>query len=343
MSKIASNTTMIKQINTALIKSTLKMLKHSTKPILANETGLSLATCNTILNELLLTGEVIAVELEASNGGRPATRFMYNANFSYIACIYTKTEGGINTIAYVVTDLIGEIIKEDCIILEVINYEIIESVIGDLINEFDNIKAVGIGMQGVVTNGVVGVCDIEELINVPLVDNIKKKYGIEVTSNNDMNFTAYGFYMKQNYDMDKSNAILFFPKDNFPGSGMIVDGHILRGSTNFAGEISFLPFDLSREELLSQLNNREKFIPLVVKSIISIISVINPEIIVLTGDLLEEEQLKIIYSKCLEIIPEEHMPKILLKSNIHEDYINGMISITLETLTSSIKLVNRRL
>lgn len=96
MSKVTNNTTIIKQINTELIKSTLKLLKHATKPLLANETGLSLATCNTILNELLLTGEVIAVELEASNGGRPATRFMYNADSSYIAYIYKKAEGGFN-------------------------------------------------------------------------------------------------------------------------------------------------------------------------------------------------------------------------------------------------------
>lgn len=342
MSKITNNTTIIKQINTELIKSTLKLLKHATKPLLANETGLSLATCNTILNELLITGEVIAVELEASNGGRPATRFMYNADFSYIACIYTKTEGGVNTIAYVITNLIGEIIKADSIIVKIINYEIIESVIGNLIDEFNNIKAVGIGMQGVVTNGVIGVCDIKELIDVPLAANIKAKYNLEVIIDNDMNFTVYGFYKKQNYDTDKSNAILFFPKDNFPGSGMIVDGHILRGNTNFAGEISFLPFDLSREELLSQINNKEKFIPLVVKSIISIIAVINPEVVVLTGDLFEEQQLKLIYNRCLKIIPEEHMPKIILKNNIHEEYIAGIISITLETLTSSIKLVNKR-
>jgi predicted NBD/HSP70 family sugar kinase len=36
--------------------------------------------------------------------------------------------------------------------------------------------------------------------------------------------------------------VIKFPKDNFPGAGFIVDGHLLKGNTKFAGEVSFLPF-----------------------------------------------------------------------------------------------------
>ena len=51
-----STTTIIKQINVQLIKTTLKFMKTATKTELAKVTGLSVMTCETILNELLKIG-----------------------------------------------------------------------------------------------------------------------------------------------------------------------------------------------------------------------------------------------------------------------------------------------
>ncbi|GIM27885.1 hypothetical protein CPJCM30710_05510 [Clostridium polyendosporum] len=343
MLQITNNTIRVKQINTELVKVALKNLSYGTKLTIANATGLSVATCGNILKELLESGEVLEIELEQPNGGRPARRFVYNANYAFIACLYLKNEGGIYTINYAVTNLIGEIIEEGSKIFNSINYDVIDSLIGELIERYENIKAVGIGVPGVVRQGVIGVCDIKELINVPLGNKLKEKYQLEITIENDMNFTVYGFYKKQNYDRDRTIAIVFFPKGNFPGAGIIVDGHILKGNTKFAGELSFLPLDLSREEQLKRLNSEDGFIPLAVKAIVSIIAIINPETIALTGELFKSDQLDDIYNHCLEIIPKEHMPQIFLRENIHDDYMNGLISITLESLSYNIQLVEKRI
>ena len=343
MLPIVNNTIRVKQVNVELIKTALKALKFGTKLTLANVTGLSVATCGNILNELLERGEVIEADLEQPNGGRPARRFIYNANYSYIACIYVSNEGGIYRTIHAVTNLIGEIIEEHSVEVEIINYEVIDNLIEKLIYNYENIMAIGIGVPGLVHRGVIVACDMEELVDIPLATRLKAKYNLEITVENDMNLIVYGFYKKQNYDEVKTIAVVIFPRDNCSGAGIMVDGHIIRGNTNFAGEVSYLPFDISRGEQIKQLNNVDNVSPLMVKTIVSIIAVINPETIVVTGNLIRLDMLEKFSNGCRATIPQEHMPQIIIQENMQDDYINGLISITLESLTCDIQLMEKRM
>lgn len=63
-------------------------MKIATKPEVARATGLSVMTCGTILNELLVIAEVLELEIDPSSGGRPAIRYQYNAD--YIMLIMPK-------------------------------------------------------------------------------------------------------------------------------------------------------------------------------------------------------------------------------------------------------------
>ncbi|MNW39341.1 N-acetyl-D-glucosamine kinase [compost metagenome] len=343
MLPISNNAIRVKQINTELVKNTLKAMEYGTKASIANMTGLSVATCGNILNELLLTGEVIETELDESSGGRPAMRYKFNADFSYIVCMYVKTDGGVHSLAYAIANLIGEVVEEKSRLIEDIHYDVIDNQIDGLIQQYGNIKAIGIGIPGVVHEGIIGVCDVEAFVGLPIGPRLKEKYGLEIITENDMHFTVYGFYNMQNFDEDKTFAIVNFPRDNFPGSGVIIDGHILKGNTKFAGEVSFLPLELTRDEQMKQLNSSDGFVPLAVKMITAIIAIINPVSIALTGDLAKPELLDDIYNGCLKDIPQEHMPELFVKSNTHDEYLNGLISLTLESLTYNLQLVEKRI
>ncbi|SFM35172.1 ROK family protein [Pelosinus propionicus] len=342
MIPIINNTMRVKQVNVELVKTALKALAFGTKLAIANATGLSVATCGNILNELLERGEVIEADLEQPNGGRPARRFMYNANYSYIACIYVSNEGGIYKTIHVVTNLAGEILEEISMEVEVINYEVIDSLILKLICSYENIKAIGIGVPGIIHKGEIGSCDIKELIDIPLATRLKAKYGLQITVENDMNLISYGFYKRQNYDEDKTIAVVIFPKDNCSGAGIIVEGHIIRGNTNFAGEVSYLPFDHLREEQIMKITHREVYFPLIVKTIASIIAVINPETIVVTGGLIRSDMIIDISNSCETFIPHAHMPQIIIQENMQSDYIYGLVSMTLESLTCDIQLIEKK-
>ena len=53
-------------MNGELVKTTIKGLGAATKSEIAKATGLSVVTCGTILNELLLRGEILAPLLKIS-------------------------------------------------------------------------------------------------------------------------------------------------------------------------------------------------------------------------------------------------------------------------------------
>lgn len=342
ISQITNNSIRVKKINQELIKQALKMMKQGTKSMIASATGLSVATCGNILNEFLATGEVIETELEQPNGGRPARRYVYNSNFAYIACMYASSEGGQHSLTYVVANLSGETVDEGFLAVELADLMTIENLLEALVTKHPEIKAAGIGIPGFIHQGVINVCDIAELINVPLEARLKEKYEIEVTVDNDMNLTVYGFFKKQDYDEDKTIVVVTFPKNNFPGSGMMIDGHIHKGTTQFAGEVSFLPFGISREEQFAQLHHKDTFVPLAAKTIMSLIAVTNPETIALTGELVKEEHIEGIYQHCSGVIPDEHMPQIILLDQPHDHYMSGLIAVTLESLSYNLELVEKR-
>ena len=74
MQPTSHNTQQVKRINVELVKNTLRSTGVGTKSSIANLTRLSVATCGTILNELLQTGEIIDLGPDESSGGRPASR-----------------------------------------------------------------------------------------------------------------------------------------------------------------------------------------------------------------------------------------------------------------------------
>lgn len=106
--------------------------------------------------------------------------------------------------------------------------------------------------------------------------------------------------------------------------------------------MSFLPFDLTREEQLKQLNSIEGFVPLAIQTITSIIAIIDPVSIALTGELSKPTLLDDIYNGCLKDVPKEHMPEIFVKNDTHDEYMYGLISVTLESLTYNLQLVEKR-
>ncbi|WP_240420620.1 hypothetical protein [Paenibacillus periandrae] len=67
-----------------------------------------------------------------------------------------------------IANLSGETVEDGFLAVKVANVSAIEDVIELLITQHTGIKAVGIGIPGLVHQGVINVCDIAELINVPL-------------------------------------------------------------------------------------------------------------------------------------------------------------------------------
>lgn len=342
MMPISHNTLQVKKINVELVKNTLKAMGTGTKASIASMTRLSVATCGTILNELVQSGEVIETEPEESSGGRPARQYMFNANYAYVLCLLVRTEGGLHSITYALVNLVGDTIEEDIRNFNYIDVETIERLIEECIEKYSNVKAIGIGIPGVVHHGTIGICDVAPLAGEALGVRLEEKFNLDIIIENDMNLTVYGFYNMQNFAEDKSFAVITFPKNHYPGAGFIVNGRMVTGTTNFAGEISYFPFGITREEQLERLHDANEFIPLAAKILASIITIINPVSIAVTGDLTHPAQTENLIKGCLQYIPQEHMPALMIKNNTQDEYLTGIIALTLESLTYRLQLVEKR-
>jgi len=336
--QITYNTSNVKKMNMELIRVVIKTMPGNTKAGIAAVTGLSHATCNNLLNEMVVAGEVLELDKENKSGGRPSQRYEYNSNFFNILSLYIDNDSKKTALRYAVFNLIGEILEEEAFYKEHMDYQSIDDVIAQVLQKHPVIKAIGIGIPGVILKQrFIHTCDVQSLSDCPMANHLEKRFGIKTLLENDMNATAIGIYQEQDYEEEASIAVMTFIKDNFPGSGIIVNGHILRGYTNFAGEIAFLPYDRTRQQMEEMLSESSTTLPLIVKSISSMIAIINPETIILTGTLITENMLDEIQRQVEEVIAKEHMPHIIFKESIHKFYLKGLMTISMNNLSGSFK------
>lgn len=259
-------------------------------------------------------------------------------------CLIIRTEGGIHSITHTYANLNGEMADEQTLFLDEINVTVVEDLIANRIEQHHNVQAIGIGIPGVAHNGVIGICDVPELMYQPLGPRLKEQYeDVEVVIGNDMNLTVYGLYNQQQFEEEKNFAVVTFPENHFPGAGFIIDGRPLTGNTQFGGEVSFLPFGVSREEQLRMLKTTEGLQELVTKTLISIIAIINPAAIVVTGDTMDPAMRDDLLQGCLDhLIPQEHMPELIIQRDTRREYVTGLVAVTLESLTYRIQVVEKQ-
>lgn len=326
---IISDTKKIKKMNVELIKSTIKDMGPLTKLSVSNITGLSVATCNTILNELLANNEIseTANQME-SRSGRPAKYFKYNSDHAHIACIMLQKDGPIQSLSYVIANLLGEILDENHISLNTLTLEHLFQSITTILEKDSLVNSIGIGIPGVVDDGYIEICDIPSLIHVNLKDELNKQFDVDFTIDNDMNYTVQGV---SDHTMNGNDlAVLTFLNNELPGAGFLVNGQVINGSSYFAGEISYLPFGLAKDQLVDQMQTKEGFINLCSRIISVVTTIINPKYVILTGKATNPAFIPDIEKACLQYIPAKHMPQITCKKDLHTEYIKGLIQATLK-------------
>jgi hypothetical protein len=341
MVKIKNTTKVVKQTNIELVTETMRELGQATRSEIAAATGLSVATCGNILKELVDEGKIWEGDLVESEGGRPSRQFVFNANYSMALCIAIMSDRRYHMLSYAVVNLQGQVIDKGCATHDMITIEIIDNLIEEIIKKNSAVKIISIGIPGMVRDGIVKYCDTEDLNGIAVKDILSDKYNLTVLVENEMHLMAYGYY-KGNPELNGNPiAVLFAPEYHLIGAGFIIDGQILKGSSNLSGEISYLPFGFSRDELIKQCNDEKTFTRIIAKTATSIIPIINPSHLVLTGSLFRPEMVEIIRKLCSEIIPEEFLPEFLFQQDLKEDYLKGNISLALESLTGGIQLIKK--
>ncbi|MGI6007239.1 MAG: ROK family protein [Ruminococcus sp.] len=361
MEVLRNDITKVKEINIEFIKSALKSLGTATKAQIAEETGISVATCGKILNELCQSREVLESDTMAGSYGRPAKSYVYNGNYALVAGVYAEADRGQIKLSLIVSNLVGEVQEEYAMEYQEMNSEIIEKALEELVDKYPKIKAIAVGIPGYITDGVIGICNFSSLMGIPLREQLEKKFSdIHIVVENDMNAAVYGFY--QNSQLRNATIAFLYSPDKMDagpksdgsrgisaeqekgreigltfGAGFVADGRILRGSTGYAGEVSFLP--ALRGKNPQSVEERLEMAALVIESIVPIL---NPGTIALSGSFFNQANMRQIEQQCLKSIEPYHMPQIILREDLHKDYVDGLIYLALEELTCEVTLIERQ-
>ncbi len=312
----------IRKINKHKIQEILWKGGQYTKQQLSMKTGLSIATCNTLLNEMEQSKEVIGEKRRLQNVGRESVCYQINEDFENFLCIYFELLDGEKYLALHLLSPVGNIIEKIEIKCDIIDYRVIACETESMRNRYKNISQIIIGTPSIAENGVIQHCDIPELENIEIVQRMEQKFRIPVYLENDMHLKAYGYYSKCGRT-DEIITLANFPSHVLPGTASIHAGMILKGKNQFAGMVGFLPYGIDREKEL-ELLEKNTCRPFVSKALTAIIAIVNPGIIVLTGDLLCEESLAWIKEDCLQYIPDKYMPAFIYENNLNAFYLEGM-------------------
>lgn len=322
------NVTLMKQINLDNVRRIIKEYKKATKPQLAKLTGLSVVTINSLVEVLLKNGEIFINEEEISSGGRPATIYSFNEEYSLALIIYTSECGLKDLINIAVVNLYGEIIESSKAELDEVLENSFDLEISRMIEKYPNIKAIGIGMPGQEIKGKLEIIDYKSLEGKAFVEHLRNEFQIPVIFENDVNAAVLG-YCISNQCEDKSVVGIYVPEKYPLGTGVFINGDIYRGKDGFAGEVKFLPDGINWDNPKEVSEN----ISLALKNlIITFTCLLNPDILVIYRENLTKEEVNLIVSECKKIINEEVLPEVIISNNFSEDFKDGIKKIALKPL-----------
>ena len=328
------NVKQVKNYNVSQIKRALMSIPSGTKNTISKMTGLSVATCNTILNELEATNEIFGIEGEKASIGRPPKVFCFNEKHSFILCIFLTMESGIRKINYSVTDLKGNIEQEGFKECDKITTETVIILIKELIAQRPTIRTLSIGTPGYYYKKRIVSCGIEELNGIDLVGEVNAKINLPILVENDINAIAYGMYCvrQDTYNTNGDMVAIAYYKGRGSGAGIIIDGKIHHGMSSFAGEINYLQYDntIPVEAVLAK--GREGVIQVAATATQNICAILNPEVICFTGGNISQEILDEVYLKTVEVIPREEMPQLKYFCNDTMFYVRGLYKLALENI-----------
>ncbi|WP_042273313.1 ROK family protein [[Clostridium] dakarense] len=329
-----ANTKMMKEINKNIIRNCFRTELDSTAAQLSQKTGLSVVTVNALLKEMVETKEVLVGQNIPSNGGRPSTVYKYNDMFRCAAIIFGFTRNDKNYIKILVTNLLGKCIYEEENIFENVNDNSFNDILDILFDKYESIEAIAFGLPGTEENGVITINDYPDIVGDTFLKHYKEKYKVPVIFVNDINAAVNGYYHNK-LDNNHTQTVvgLVFNRVHLPGSGIVINGEIHTGKSNFAGEVAYMPIGIDWINL--DYYDCEKVCSAIGKLIAMMSCIIAPDYFVVYGDFFNVESEKKIKENANNMLQNHFDANIIVCDGFEEDYKSGMIRASLEILKNS--------
>lgn len=278
-----------------------------TKHEMAGRTGISIPTCNSLLNELAREGAALGEPRPTGGRGRTATAYRASeAHEPMLLVSLDRDRGPKRHLRLELVSVLGRVLERRERELERLDYATLLDEAARVVAAHGEVADVAVGVPSLAEGGIVHECDVPELEGEPLAERLGADLARPVHLENDMHLKAYGHYRLRGRP-DEVVTLANFPEHVLPGTATVHRGMVITGSRQFAGMLGFLPLDMGRDELLARLE-RPGGIQLVGRMLAAVTVVVNPSTIVCTGSLVRPRDLAEVRGVCAETVPEPYLP-----------------------------------
>lgn len=340
MSDLIATPKSMKKLILRGIRSTLLDLGSATKLELSHALDISFPTISKFLTQMEKDGEIISVGFDASSGGRKAKRYRYNPEHMLgLAIFLEKTETN-----YAIFNCVGEIKKlgKAPSVLVDDGLNLLTKCIENIMTTYPKISSVAIGVPGSVDSGrVFHIPGYMQFQNFDLKGYYEDYFSLPVVVENDMNAAVLGFHHHKGIKENQS-LVYLYSGQNGPGAGIMINGDVVRGSTFFSGEVSYIPQynDRNFGQVLekkseSRMIAADDEIDAISRLIASFVAIINPHTIIFCNDEVEKKVLEKITKVSSQYIPSEHLPELTV-SEWKQDYLFGLQSLGIDLMMNRI-------
>lgn len=344
MDGIGARPGLLKQTNLSVIRRAIRDRGTATRLEIANATGISPTTVRSILTEMLERGEIDSAGYDASRGGRKAERYRFRPD-RYHGAAFCVTDDQVHAL---LVDLSGDIVQSAGLHAQIDDAEAaIISYLDRMVQTYE-IRAVGIGVPGVVDEG--GYWrkknSGDELRKVAIGDALSSRYDVPIVLENDLNAITLGFgrcYSKsfpQESPDDAHMAFVYFKKESV-SAGFLSGGCLLRGFRQFAGELGLVPAGQNAllDDRLSAPAADGLYANVVSQVLCWICAVLNPQYIALGGPAFRKSCLGLIGDALSASLPGRMLPELLYAQDVWQDYYHGMACLTVDKIFEGVRLV----
>ncbi|OAN15559.1 ROK family transcriptional regulator [Exiguobacterium undae] len=332
-----TNTDLVIQLRQAILFQRIRTI-----PELSRVLSASFPTVKKHLDLLIAHGEIDEQVSELSNGGRPAKQYQYRAEYAQGLALYLE----LDAIGFQIFDAVGTNLSFGTEPVEKNQPHVpaLIRLIHRLLEQNPHISFLSVGVAASVENGQVFFApDYPSLQQVDLKGVLASQFDVPVVVENDMNAAVIGFH--EGHQRSQQSLIYLYLGKNGPGSGILINGQLVRGSSHFAGEISVVP-QYDKKTFGQAIARRQtaldpQTIDAISRLTTTFAATLNPHLLIFNGSEVTEHDLEQIRSKTAEYIPEAHIP-LLIRSHWETDYLNGLTRLGLQLLTEQPLSANRR-
>jgi len=323
---------LIKENNLNKIRKALRRERTATKSRLAELTGISVVTIQSLLQTLMAEGEVMEDEMVQPQLGRPAVSYRFCECAKLVLVIFILERDKKDTAVFSVVNLYGEVIWEFEKQYPVVDQTCLDREIEMVFdkypgrNEKTAVSMIAVGFPGVEYRGKILFSDYKRLKGVDLAGYLEEKYRVPVILENDINAAVYGYASGQGMTKDTVVGI-YMPSKYPPGAGICLEGKIVKGKSGLAGEIANLPSDIQWENFDYEKEAVNRFL---IQTVRIAVCMYDPSVVILYDERKEREEIPERTAALMKTETEKLlMPQIITKASMKDDFRNGMIRLAL--------------